>query len=195
MDRIYVLIITQQLLLILFASGAVCGQSADWFKMSKSDTGDTLFLRYDSTSVYMPVKFDELYSNGSKRNAIDQLFYAKRDDNTIGVLFSSDIWNIYLTKSMTYAKFLISKDTVWVLNNGAYLSLNEYNDGTLPWKLIDASTVVVPHQNPSRTVIDYYSDDAMVYRYTCDTTLTKRGRKKPWQRYPWPPPGNYHEDK
>lgn len=172
----------------------------DWVKVSDDGPADTLFVRYDSTSIYMPIKFDNVYEDGSIENRFHKLFDAKRDHNTIGILFYyKDMLNDF-SNGLSYIKVQISRDSAWVLNNGRYSSFYSRSTGAVgkgarQVRLIDASTVVVPHQDPMITVIDHYSDDATVYRYTCDTTLTKKGRAKPWQRYPWPPPGNYHEDK
>lgn len=170
----------------------------DWLHVSNEGSADTLFIRYDSTGIYMPLKFDHVYENGSTNECFDRLLDAKRDHDIIGILFFSR--DRKKSHNPSYIKAKVWKDSLWVLNNGSYSPLYDRATGATgrgarQVKLVDASTVIVPHDDPTKTVVDYYSDDCMVYRYTCDTSQTKRGRKKTWQRYPWPPPGNYHEDK
>jgi hypothetical protein len=136
----------------------------------------------------MPLRFDDVLEDGNIYNMIHKLYDAKRDQNTVGVLFYYYDKKSDFANGVMYSKYTITQDSAWVINNGGYFSMYDSPTGTLPWRLVDASTIIVPNRDPSKTYIDYYTDEWKRYRYTCDTSQIFNSALGPLQRYPYPPP-------
>ena len=139
--------------IIFFSLCSTCLFSQDykWLKMSQEYEADTLFLRFDSTTNYVPLRFDHVSEDGKVDNMIHKVYSAKRDINNAGIIFYYSDYKSDFGNSIMYIKHRIEKDTVFGINWGSYWSLYDSPKGTQPWILADASTEIVPHRDPKRT--------------------------------------------